>query len=147
MHVTHGRSGSDGTGAPYFSICIPQYNRTSFLIEAVRALGRQTFRDFEICISDDRSTDGREQDLLAALRATGLPFVYRKREENGRYDANLRAAIDMSHGRYCYLLGNDDAPASSDELQLLHDDIEREGEVGVVIPNLKETPPGTSVVG
>ena len=48
---------------PYFSICIPQHNRTSFLIEALRTLDRQTFRDFEVCISDDASTDGREADL------------------------------------------------------------------------------------
>jgi len=39
--------------APLFSICIPQHNRTSFLIEACKSLQSQTFTDFEICISDD----------------------------------------------------------------------------------------------
>ncbi|MDB9482187.1 glycosyltransferase, partial [Dolichospermum circinale CS-537/05] len=40
---------------PFFSICIPQYNRTSFLIEACKVLAQQTFKNFEVCISDDQS--------------------------------------------------------------------------------------------
>ena len=43
---------------PYFSICIPQYNRSDFLLEALRSFSVQTFRDFEVCISDGGSTDG-----------------------------------------------------------------------------------------
>ena len=30
---------------PFFSICIPQHNRTSFLIEVCRSLDAQTFRN------------------------------------------------------------------------------------------------------
>ena len=47
---------------PTFSICIPQYNRTSFLLEALKTLNEQDFKDFEVCISDDCSTDGRESE-------------------------------------------------------------------------------------
>src|SRR4051812_15316998 len=101
---------------PFFSICIPQYNRTSFLIEACRSLSVQTFRDFEVCISDDCSTDGREAELGAFLQQSGMTFVYRKQERNSRYDGNLRAAIGLACGRYCFLLGNDDALASTETL-------------------------------
>jgi hypothetical protein len=145
VQLNHVDTRAEGA-SPFFSICVPQYNRTSFLIDAVRALGRQTFRDVEICISDDRSTDGREADLLAALRETGLPFVYRKQDGNTRYDGNLRAAIDMSRGRYCFLLGNDDRPATDRELERLHADVQAQGsEVGVVITNYQEIPTGRVV--
>src|SRR5438067_1718958 len=102
---------------PYFSICIPQYNRTSFLIEACRSLATQTFRDFEICISDDCSTDGRESELLEFLEGIGLSFVYSRQPENRRYDANLRASIELASGNFCFLLGNDDALASASTLE------------------------------
>ena len=69
-------------GEPFFSICIPQYNRTSFLIEACRSFAAQSFRDFEICISDDCSTDGRAGELLDYLRSSGLAFVWEQRERN-----------------------------------------------------------------
>ena len=74
---------------PFFSVCIPQFNRTSFLIEACKVLNGQTFRDFEICISDDCSTDGRETELIQYLQQSGLSFTYKKQPKNKRYDANL----------------------------------------------------------
>jgi glycosyltransferase involved in cell wall biosynthesis len=124
--------------APFFSICIPQYNRTSFLIEACKSLCEQTFSDFEVCISDDCSTDGREGDLLAFLEQSGMSFVYRKQERNTRYDGNIRASIALARGRYCFLLGNDDALASPATLQQLHDDLEDHGFPAVAIANYEE---------
>jgi glycosyltransferase involved in cell wall biosynthesis len=133
------------TDDPYFSICIPQYNRTSFLLETCRSLARQDFTDFEVCISDDCSTDGREAELLELLQSLGLPFVYRRRERNGRYDANLRSAIGLSSGRYCFLLGNDDVLASPSTFRQLHDDLQRLGPAGVVITNYEDYATGAAV--
>src|SRR6202011_5713969 len=80
----------------FFSICIPQYNRTSFLIEALRTIKDQTFRDFEVCIADDRSTDGRSHEIVEYLQESGLSFAYQQNAENLRYDGNLRAAIGLA---------------------------------------------------
>jgi len=101
---------------PFFSICIPQFNRTSFLIEALKSLERQTCRDFEVCISDDCSTDGRSAELLQFLDRSGLSYVFSVQPSNVRYDANLRASIALASGSYCFLLGNDDALADEDAL-------------------------------
>jgi Glycosyl transferase family 2 len=108
------------TTRPYFSICIPQHNRTSFLIEVCRSLDAQRFREFEVCISDDRSTDGRQQELLEYLHGSGLSFVYRLLDTNLRYDGNLRSAIGLACAPYCFLLGNDDALKSETTLGDLH---------------------------
>src|SRR5438067_1165981 len=75
--------------APVFSICIPQFNRTSFLIEACKSLVAQSFSSFEICISDDCSTDGREAELASFLLSSGLDFTYARQARNRRYDGNL----------------------------------------------------------
>lgn len=123
---------------PFFSICIPQYNRTEFLIEACRSLEAQTFRDFEVCISDDCSTDGGESQLLDFLQRSGLSFRYRRQSENRRYDANLRESITLARGRYCFLLGNDDCLVSDTILEELHAELCRWGAVGVAITNYED---------
>ena len=121
--------------SPYFSICVPQHNRTSFLIDACRSIDAQQFRDFELCISDDCSTDGREGDLLEYLQSSGMSFVYRRTEVNLRYDGNLRSAIELATGRFCLLLGNDDALAERSTLETLHRIITAGPEPDVVFTN------------
>jgi len=123
---------------PFFSICIPQYNRTSFLLEACKVLAQQTFKDFEVCISDDRSTDGREQDLINYLQESGLYFIYKKQEKNLRYDGNIRASIALSKGKYCFLHGNDDCLASPTTLEELHKEIQKHNSVAVIITNYED---------
>ncbi|MGQ0560709.1 MAG: glycosyltransferase family 2 protein [Gemmatimonadota bacterium] len=128
--------------APFFSICIPQHNRTSFLIAALRSLERQTFRDFEVCISDDASTDGREAELRQYLERSRLKYEYVRQEQNLRYDGNLRAAIALARGRYCFLLGNDDGLTERGTLERLAALLRQQGEPNVVLTNYRDAASG-----
>jgi glycosyltransferase involved in cell wall biosynthesis len=130
---------------PFFSVCIPQYGRTDFLLEAIATLSRQQFRDFEVCISDDKSPDGRQEEIVAALESTGLSYRFEVQKENRRYDANLRTAIGLAGGRYCFLLGNDDALVNEHALGRFHDLIEEYGPCGVVISNFQDYRTGSKV--
>ena len=123
------------TGHVFFSICIPQYNRTSFLLKTLESIQEQTSRDFEICISDDGSTDRREEEILNFLATSNMGYVYKKREKNGRYDVNLRDSIGLARGKYCFLLGNDDALAVPETLELLAKDINNFHKPDVVLTN------------
>lgn len=123
---------------PYFSICIPQHNRTSFLLAVCLSLEAQRFRDFEVCISDDQSTDGRQGELLDYLEQSRLSFVYRRLDRNLRYDGNLRSAIALASGRYCFLLGNDDVLKSESTLGELHADMVAGPEPAVVLTNFED---------
>lgn len=123
---------------PFFSICIPQYNRTSFLIEACKVLASQTFKDFEVCISDDKSNDGRQEQLIDYLKSSGLSFIYQRQEINLRYDGNIRASIALARGKYCFLHGNDDCLASENILQELYTEIFKNESLGVIIPNFQD---------
>ncbi len=130
---------------PVFSICIPQHNRTSFIIEACRALARQTYPNFEVCISDDCSTDGGEQRLLQFLDNAHLSYTYRRQTRNLRYDANLRAAIDLARGDYVFLMGNDDCLSSPTVLEDVRADIERNAPVSVAVTNFEDYASGQRV--
>lgn len=123
---------------PFFSVCIPQYNRTSFLIEVCRSLAAQQCRDFEVCISDDCSTDGREAEILDFLYASNLAFAYRRQAENTGYDGNLRSAIRLAGGRFCFLLGNDDAMASPSTLETLRGLMAAAPDAAVVFTNFED---------
>ena len=43
---------------PKVSVCIPSYNCARYLPEAIESVLEQEFRDFELLIIDDASTDG-----------------------------------------------------------------------------------------
>ena len=40
-----------------FSICIPNYNYSKYISETINSLLNQTYKNIEICISDNASTD------------------------------------------------------------------------------------------
>jgi glycosyltransferase involved in cell wall biosynthesis len=126
------------SGTPFFSICVPQYNRTPFLIEACREWSQQTCRDFEICISDDCSLDGRLGEVTEFLERSGLKFRIIRQEKNLRYDGNLRAAIALATGQYCLLMGNDDCAAYPELLAELKSLLLAYPNAGVVITNYEE---------
>jgi glycosyltransferase involved in cell wall biosynthesis len=108
------------------------------LIEALRTITDQTFRDFEVCIADDRSTDGRSHEIVEYLQESGLSFAYQQNVKNLRYDGNLRAAIGLASGEYCFLMGNDDALASPNVLARLRELLLQHPEVGLLVPNFAD---------
>jgi glycosyltransferase involved in cell wall biosynthesis len=60
---------------PFFSVITPCYNGGSAFEKCLRALGEQTFRDWELIVVDDGSTDGSgglaEHAGATLLRTTG----------------------------------------------------------------------------
>jgi glycosyltransferase involved in cell wall biosynthesis len=123
---------------PLFSVCIPQYSRFPFLIAALEALRDQTERSFEVCISDDVSPEGRHEDVVAFLRAARIPFGYVVQQHNLRYDGNLRAAMALARGRFCLLMGNDDALADARTLERYAELIRANAPLGVVITDFAD---------
>lgn len=124
---------------PFFSVCVPQYNRTSFLLLAIKALSAQTFTDFELCISDDNSTDERWKEIIDLLYQEKISFVYKRQEKNLRYDGNIRSSIALAQGKYSFLHGNDDCLKDINTLQFIFEKINSLNEKpGVIISNFED---------
>lgn len=106
---------------PKFSILIVNYNGGDYVQGALASLARQSFRDFEVFLVDNGSTDGSVDDLDTA----NLPaFTLMRQTENlGFAAANNRAACAAS-GEWLVLL-NADAVARPDWLASLETAIAR----------------------
>ncbi|MBV8791726.1 MAG: glycosyltransferase family 2 protein, partial [Pseudolabrys sp.] len=78
--------------APSASVVIPCYNGGRFIPAALASLAAQTFRDFEIIVVDDGSTDPETKTVLDGLG----PEVRVIRQENrglpGARNTGIRAA-------------------------------------------------------
>lgn len=127
---------------PFFSFCIPNYNRTDFLLQTLQSIVVQNFTDYEVCISDGKSTDGRLEEIQNFLLINHVPHSLYKSSINLQYDSNLRKAISLSSGEYLVLLGNDDALSCPNILNHLHQAIKAHPNAGVLITNYLELSSG-----
>lgn len=92
------------------SICIPTYNRASFLQESLSSIIQQVERcntPIEIIVSDNASIDNTEEVALE-LREK-YPYIrYFKNPKNYGPCANIKLSIDRANGRYIWLFSDDD---------------------------------------
>jgi len=91
---------------PFFSVIIPNFNGLRFLPTLFEALARQTFRDFEIILADDASSDNS-----VAFTETNYPQIrILLNRHNLGFVRTCNLAADAAHGRLLVLLNNDTEP-------------------------------------
>jgi len=120
-----------------FSICIPQHNRSRYLLAVLDSLRTQRYPHFEVVVSDDCSTDDTAEVVPAYLEASGMRYRFHRQERNLRYDANLRASLALGTGDYLLILGNDDVLADENALTDLAEALESHGRPEVIISNFR----------
>ncbi len=92
---------------PLVSVFIPCYNTEKYIEEAVRSVMTQTYKNLEIIIIDDGSTD-RSYDVLLSLSKEDKRIQLFKNEENLRLPKTRNKGIKMCSGRYIALMDADD---------------------------------------
>ena len=126
---------------PVVSVIIPAYNAASFIGDALASIRDQSFRDVEVVVVDDGSTD----DTLGAIRRFDreLDLIILTQDNTGPAAARNRG-IRRAGGRYCAFLDADDvmlpdrlraqsAMLDSDpELGLVHTDLMTFDERGII---------------
>lgn len=88
---------------PRVSVVIPTYNRARLICETLDSVLAQTYRDFEIIVVDDGSTDGTQE--VVSRYGPSLRYL---RQENAGPAAARNAGIRASGGEYVAFLDSDD---------------------------------------
>lgn len=89
---------------PTISVIIPTYNRATLLPEAIQSVLTQTYRDFELLIIDDGSTDNTRQ-VIETFQDERIRYIYRT---NGGISAALNTGIRAAQGQFMARLDSDD---------------------------------------
>lgn len=88
-----------------FSICIPTYNGASLISGALKSILSQSFKNFEIVISDDCSQDNTI-DIIKKFKDKRIKIF--KNRKNLGYGRNLRVLRKLAKGDILFLMGQDD---------------------------------------
>jgi glycosyltransferase involved in cell wall biosynthesis len=88
---------------PSVSVIVPTYNRASLACEAIESILAQTYRDFEVIVVDDESTD----DTIARLQSRYGDKV-RCLTQKHQGSPGRNRGIEISRGDYVAFLDSDD---------------------------------------
>src|SRR5947207_2666357 len=92
---------------PAVSLILPTWNRARFISAAIGSILRQTFRDFELVVIDDGSSDDTVE--VARRAAADDPRVRIITSDHGGVSRATNAAAQFCTGKYFGGVDSDDA--------------------------------------
>jgi glycosyltransferase involved in cell wall biosynthesis len=90
---------------PKVSVCIPIYNGSTYIAEAIESVLSQTYNDFRLIVCDNCSTDNTEE-IVRSFRDPRLTYV--RNSKNLGLVGNSNRCLDLSDGEYVCILHHDD---------------------------------------
>jgi glycosyltransferase involved in cell wall biosynthesis len=94
---------------PKISIIMPVFNvRPVYLRQAIRSVQEQIYKNWELCIADDASTNADIRPLLESLSKEDTRIKVLFRHENGHISKASNSALTMVTGDFIALMDNDD---------------------------------------
>jgi len=90
---------------PCISVLLPVYNGEKHLKEAIDSILNQTYKDFELIILDDCSTDNTA-NIIKSYEDDRIVYIYN--EKNLRIAASLNKGISLARGKYIARMDADD---------------------------------------
>jgi glycosyltransferase involved in cell wall biosynthesis len=112
---------------PKISVIIPAYNQADYLGESIQSVLHQDYKDFEIVVVDDGSTDNTAQ-VVREFSDPRVGYVY---QENRGLAGARNTGIRNSCGQYLSFLDSDDL-FLPENLSLLVTELENNPDVGFV---------------
>jgi GT2 family glycosyltransferase len=97
---------------PLVSILIVNYNGEGLTINCLKALEEQSFKDFEIIIIDNASTDNSVNEIEKYLQVSPLSSLVKlvPLKKNAGFAGGCLEGLRRAHGTYVALLNNDAEP-------------------------------------
>ncbi len=99
---------------PFFSVVLPTYNRRKQLERCLRSIDLQTFKDYEVIVVDDGSTDDTPQFI-----SNDYPRIKYFRQKNQGVSKARNTGMELAEGSYIAFIDSDDVWYSH-RLEVLH---------------------------
>lgn len=93
---------------PKVSIILPNYNYAQYLDERIQSLLNQTYRDFELIILDDASSDNSLEVINQYLSDSRIKTQFYKKNSGAPYK-RWNDGADLAQGEYLLIAGADDS--------------------------------------
>ena len=88
------------------SVIIPAFNVQQYIDQCLQSVTEQTYRDLEIILINDGSTDGTEEHCLRwARKDKRIQYISKENEGLG---ANRNRGLSVAHGAYILFVDTDD---------------------------------------
>lgn len=113
---------------PLFSVIIPTYNRADLVMNTIRSICKQSFRDFELIVIDDGSTDNTDE-LIKTIDDSRIKYF---KKSNGGVSSARNFGIQKSSGTFINFFDSDDL-AYPNHLQAAWEFILKKPEAKVVL--------------
>lgn len=122
---------------PLVSIILPTYNgRDEWFKESIDSVLNQTFKDFELIIINDASTNNIEKTILQYIKKDDR-IVYIKNEKNLKLTKTLNKWISLARGKYIARIDDDDIWSEKNQLHQQIDFMEDHQDYWIVWTNAK----------
>lgn len=108
----------------FFSVIVPCYNCCGFIKKTLISLENQSFKDFEVLIIDDCSSDSTIEEIEDYKHNTSLDIKLYKNRENKGPGSSRNIAVRKAKGRFILFLDSDDS-YNRDLMKILYKEIER----------------------
>ena len=94
---------------PAISVIIPMYNTEKYIAECLESLLAQTFKDFEVIVVDDCSTDSSPAIVQSYIPKFGGQLKLSHMKKNSGNAALPRnKGVAFAQGEYVYIMDSDD---------------------------------------
>ncbi len=108
---------------PFVSICIPAYKRLNYLQRLFDSIRIQTYKNYELVITDDSGIDSSVYDYVVS-EVSDLSIVYHKNLVPLGSPKNWLASISHAKGDWIKIMHDDDYFTSPSSLQEFVDQID-----------------------
>lgn len=118
------------------TVLMPVFNGACYLKNSIGSLLRQTFKEWELLVVDDGSTDTSRSVLQQfASKDARIRLYTKQNDKNGNVASNLKWLCELGvNGDYCFYMSQDDEIDSDCFEKLLAQAWETDADV--VIPNM-----------
>lgn len=98
----------DACKTPLVSVIIPCYNLEEYIVECIKSVEEQSFRDFEIIVVDDGSKDNSVANIKNYISNTKLSNIELVCKANGGVSSARNEGLKHAKGKYISFIDGDD---------------------------------------